>query len=100
MANTPITPFRLDEETKTRLEILAQMENKNMTDVVKSLIEDAANDTPDFDKYAMIRQVLPLIKTDGYPHNETNIEEWIFEGDIEGMTAEEIAAEWDEVNSQ
>ena len=48
----------------------------------------------------LIDKVKSLIKTDPYPYNETNIEDWIAEGDTDDMTAEEIAAEWDEVNSQ
>ena len=48
----------------------------------------------------LIDKVKSLIKTDPYPYNETNIEDWIIEGDTDDMTPEEIAAEWDEVNSQ
>jgi hypothetical protein len=48
---------------------------------------------------ALVDEVKQLIKTEPYPHNETNIEDWIEEGDTESMTAQEIADEWDEVNA-
>lgn len=51
-------------------------------------------------KQQLIERVKELIETDAYPYNETNIEDWIIEGDTDDMTAEEIAAEWDEVNGQ
>lgn len=51
-------------------------------------------------KQQLIEEVTKLVKTDPYPYNETNIEDWINEGDTDDMTAAEIAAEWDEVNSQ
>ena len=51
-------------------------------------------------KTELIEKVKQLIKTNPYPHNETNIEDWINEGDTDDMTPEQIAAEWDEVNSQ
>jgi len=50
-------------------------------------------------KTQLINAVKNLISTEAYPYNETNIEDWINEGDTDDMTAEEIAAEWDEVNS-
>jgi hypothetical protein len=39
--------------------------------------------------------VLRLVKTDPHPYNETTLEDWIAEGDIDGMTAQQIAQEWD-----
>lgn len=48
----------------------------------------------------LVEKVKKLVKTDPYPYNETNIEDWIAEGDTNNMTPEEIAREWDEVNSQ
>jgi len=43
--------------------------------------------------------VIALVKTDPNPYNETNLQDWLIEGDTDGMTPKEIAAEWDEVNS-
>jgi hypothetical protein len=43
--------------------------------------------------------VVALVTTDPNPRNETSLEDWLIEGDTDGMTPEEIAAEWDEVNS-
>lgn len=43
--------------------------------------------------------VLPLVKTEPFPYNETSLWDWIIEGDTDGMTPKQIAAEWDEVNS-
>lgn len=51
-------------------------------------------------KQQLIEEVTKLVKTDPAPYNETNLEDWIVEGDTDDMTPEEIAAEWDEVNSQ
>lgn len=51
------------------------------------------------DKTQLIEQVKRLIRTNPYPYNETSIEDWINDGDTDGMTPEEIAREWDEVNS-
>jgi hypothetical protein len=51
-------------------------------------------------KYKLIQEVEKLVKTEAYPYNETNLADWIEEGDTDGMTAQEIADEWDEVNSQ
>ncbi len=45
----------------------------------------------------LIRQVERLVKTDPYPENETHLDDWIVEGDPAGMTAEEIAQEWDDL---
>ena len=51
-------------------------------------------------KEKLIQQVDRLVKTNPYPHNETNIEDWIVEGDTGGMSPQEIAAEWDEMNTK
>jgi hypothetical protein len=51
-------------------------------------------------KHQLIEEVTNLVKTDPAPYNETNLADWIVEGDTDDMTAKEIAAEWDEVNSQ
>ena len=51
-------------------------------------------------KKRMIQQVERLVKTESYPHNETGLDDWINEGDIKGMTAEQIAQEWDELNAK
>lgn len=51
-------------------------------------------------KYELIKEVERLVKTDPYPHNETSLADWIEEGDTDDMTAQDIANEWDEVNSQ
>ncbi|MCP5018880.1 MAG: hypothetical protein GY938_26930 [Ketobacter sp.] len=48
----------------------------------------------------LIEKVTGLVKTNPNPYNETTLEDWILEGDIDGMTAQEIADEWDAVNSQ
>jgi len=45
-------------------------------------------------------KVKKLVKTNPNPYNETSLWEWIEEGDTDEMTPEEIAKEWDEVNSQ
>ena len=49
-------------------------------------------------KHQLIKEVIDLVKTNPYPYNETNIEDWINEGDTDGMTPQEIANEWDELN--
>jgi hypothetical protein len=74
-------------------------------EIVKNHAMDAGfmqheRDGEGYDKYVMMQQVIDIIKTEAYPYNETSIEEWILEGDITGMTAQQIADEWDEVNSQ
>lgn len=51
-------------------------------------------------KQELIEQVTKLVKTNPAPYNETTLEDWILEGDTDGMTPQEIADEWDEVNSQ
>ena len=51
-------------------------------------------------KEKLIQQVVRLVKTNPYPHNETNIEDWINDGDTDGMSPQEIAAEWDEMNTK
>lgn len=51
-------------------------------------------------KQQLIEEVTKLVKTDPAPYNETTLEDYILEGDTDNMTPEEIAAEWDEVNSQ
>lgn len=43
--------------------------------------------------------VVALVKTEPFPYNETSLADWLIEGDTDGMTPAEIAAEWDEVNS-
>jgi len=48
---------------------------------------------------ALYDAVIALVTTDPNPRNETSLEDWLIEGDTDGMTPEEIAAEWDEVNS-
>jgi len=50
--------------------------------------------------YVLYAAVVKLVKTNPEPHNETNLMDWIEEGDTENMTPQEIATEWDEVNSQ
>lgn len=44
MATTPITSFRIDDETKTRLQMLAEKQGVTMTDAIKSLVHDATAD--------------------------------------------------------
>ena len=52
-------------------------------------------------KAKLIKLVKKLAKTNPYPHNETGLDDWILDGgDTYDMTPEEIAQEWDEVNSQ
>lgn len=51
-------------------------------------------------KHELIKEVEKLVKTEAYPYNETSLADWIEEGDTDDMTPEEIAAEWDEINSQ
>jgi hypothetical protein len=46
----------------------------------------------------IIKQVEQLVKTAPYPKNETGLDDWINEGDIKGMTPQQIATEWDELN--
>jgi hypothetical protein len=40
---TPVTTFRLDDRTKAALNMLADRQNTTMTDVIKGLVEAAAN---------------------------------------------------------
>jgi len=40
-----------------------------------------------------------LCKTETATFNATSLEEWMAEGNWQTMTAEEMAAEWDELNS-
>ena len=50
-------------------------------------------------KQELIEKVTELVE---YPEveGETYIADWINEGDTEGMTPEEIAAEWDNLSRQ
>ena len=47
----------------------------------------------------LINKVAGLIE---YPEvdGETYLADWIADGDVSGMTAEQIAAEWDKLSSQ
>ena len=47
----------------------------------------------------LINEVANLIE---YPEvdGETYLADWITDGDVNGMTAEQIAAEWDKLSSQ
>ena len=51
-------------------------------------------------KQELFKKVELLVKTDPAPFNETSLYEWIMDGDIDDATPQEIADEWDEVNSQ
>jgi len=46
-------------------------------------------------KQELINEVKKLVKSDPAPYNETTLEDWITEGDTEGMTPKQIAKEWD-----
>lgn len=61
---------------------------------------DVANALADeLSRKTLYDSVLPLVTTDPNPYNDTSLEDWLIEGDTDGMTPKEIAAEWDEVNS-
>jgi hypothetical protein len=61
-------------------------------DVVNALADELSHK-------ATYDAVVALVTTDPNPYNETSLEDWLIEGDTDGMTPAEIAAEWDEVNS-
>ena len=54
MAETTVSTFRLDELTKARLELLAERERVTMTDVIKILVERAAQ----FEKRQVIINII------------------------------------------
>ena len=68
--------------------------------VIQTAGETAKENKMSNPKQQLIDEVAKLVKTDPAPHNETTLEDWILEGDTDDMSAQEIADEWDEVNSQ
>ena len=48
-------------------------------------------------KQKLIEKVTSLVRTAPAPYNGTTLEDWVLDGDTDDMTAEEIAAEWDEL---
>lgn len=61
-------------------------------DVVNALADELSHKR-------LYNAVIALVTTDPNPRNETSLEDWLIEGDTDGMTPEEIAAEWDGVNA-
>ena len=61
---------------------------------------DLAEHVMDDQLEVVIEVVTDLITTDPSPENATQLDEWITEGDISGMTPQEIADEWDELSEE
>lgn len=85
-----------DDNDYLALSISEQLD-RNFADAAADMVNALADDL--FPHKRLYDAVIALVTTDPFPYNETSLEDWLIEGDTDGMTPAEIAAEWDEVNS-
>lgn len=75
---------------------ISEQLNRDFADAAADVVNALADE---LSHKATYDAVVALVTTDPNPYNETSLEDWLIEGDTDGMTPAEIAAEWDEVNS-
>ena len=97
------TTLRLPADLKQKIvELLppGMSQNDYIIKAIREKIAQQRSNKMQNPKQKLIEEVTKLVKTDPAPYNETTLEDYILEGDTDDMTAQQIADEWDEVNSR